>query len=153
VALPALRRCGAGKVSIAGGSGGAVAGGITTATNGSGGSAIVTAWCICERCDDRQQIAAPYKNIPFHHLTKWQVSDTIENMRAKQPAKLTDQVRQVVEDCGKTRYAIAKATGISEATLARLVSGERFLSPDALDALAEYLGLRIVADKPKTKGK
>jgi transcriptional regulator with XRE-family HTH domain len=74
-------------------------------------------------------------------------------MRAKQPTKLTDQLRQIIEHCGQTRYAIAKATGISEPTLARLKSGERFLSPDALDTLGEYLGLelRIVAEKPKSK--
>jgi transcriptional regulator with XRE-family HTH domain len=76
-------------------------------------------------------------------------------MRAKQPTKLTDQLRQIIETCGQTRYAISKATGISEPTLARLVSGERFLSPNALNTLGEYLGLelRIKADKPKTKGK
>jgi transcriptional regulator with XRE-family HTH domain len=65
--------------------------------------------------------------------------------------KLTDQLRHLVENCGQTRYQIAKATGISEPTLSRLVSGERFLSPDALDTLGKYLGLRIVPDKPKTK--
>lgn len=74
-------------------------------------------------------------------------------MGTKRPTRLTDEVRQAVENCGQTRYQIWKATGISEPTLARLVSGERFLSPDALDTLGEYLGLRIVADKPKKKGK
>jgi hypothetical protein len=52
-----------------------------------------------------------------------------------------------VENCGQTRYAISKATGISEATLARLVGGERFLSPAALDKLAEYLELEIIEKK------
>ncbi len=76
-------------------------------------------------------------------------------MRTNRPKKLTDQLRQIVENCGQTRYQIWKATGISEPTLARLVSGERFLSPDALDTLSEYLGLelRIVAGKPKSKAK
>jgi transcriptional regulator with XRE-family HTH domain len=72
-------------------------------------------------------------------------------MRTKQTNKLTDQLRQIVMNCGQTRYQISKQTGISEPTLARLVSGERFLSPTALDTLAEYLGLRIVADKPQAK--
>jgi transcriptional regulator with XRE-family HTH domain len=75
-------------------------------------------------------------------------------MKAKEPKRLTDQLRQIVENCGQTRYQISKATGISEPTLARLVSGERFLSPDALDTLSEYLGveLRIVARKSSEKG-
>jgi plasmid maintenance system antidote protein VapI len=72
-------------------------------------------------------------------------------MTAKQQKRLTDQLRHIVENCGQTRYQVSKATGISEPTLARLVSGERFLSPDALDVLGKYFGLRIVTDKPKTK--
>jgi transcriptional regulator with XRE-family HTH domain len=64
-------------------------------------------------------------------------------MQDKRPSKVTDQLRQIVENCGQTRYQIAKATGITEATLCRLVSGERFLSPKALDTLAEYLGLEL----------
>lgn len=65
--------------------------------------------------------------------------------------RVTDQVRQIILNCGQTRYQIAKATGISQPTLARLVSGERFLSPTAFDILGEYLGLRIVVDKPRAK--
>jgi len=72
-------------------------------------------------------------------------------MKTKRPVKLTDQVRRIVERCGQTRYQIARATGISEATLSRLASGERFLSPKALDKLGEYLGLRIVRDNPRAK--
>ena len=71
-------------------------------------------------------------------------------MRAKTPKRLTDQLRRIVENCGQTRYQISKATGISEPTLARLVSGERFVSPDALDALGEYLGLEL---RPVCKSK
>ena len=73
-------------------------------------------------------------------------------MKPTRPMTLTDQLRNLVENCGQTRYQIAKATGISEPTLSRLVSGERFLSPKALDTLGAYIGLKIVFDKPrKTK--
>ena len=74
-------------------------------------------------------------------------------MRVKHPTKLTDQLRQIIENCGQSRYAIAKATGISEPTLCRLVSGDRFISPNALDTLGEYLGLelRIVTDRTNIK--
>jgi len=64
--------------------------------------------------------------------------------------KLTDQMRQIIENCGQTRYAISKATGISQATLARLVSGDLFLSAESMDTLGEYLGLEIRV-VPKTK--
>lgn len=78
-------------------------------------------------------------------------------MKQKHPIKITDEVRQAVNNCGQTRYQIAKATGIAAPTLCRLVGGERFLSPSAFDALAEYLDLHIVVGKPrksrKTKGR
>lgn len=69
-------------------------------------------------------------------------------MKAQRPMKLTEQLRHLVANCGQTRYQIAKATGISEPTLCRLVSGERFLRPEALDTLADYLGLTLTT---KTK--
>lgn len=73
-------------------------------------------------------------------------------MKKKKPMKLTDQLRQMVNDCGQTRYAISKATGIDESVLCRLMSGERFLSPSALDTLAEYLGLELrQVRQPRTK--
>jgi plasmid maintenance system antidote protein VapI len=72
---------------------------------------------------------------------------------AKQrPKKITDQVRQAIDDSGLTRYRISKETGIDESALAKFYNGHRGLSMDALDRLGKYLGLRIVMDrKPKTK--
>ncbi len=64
---------------------------------------------------------------------------------------ISDQLRQVIRDCGETRYAISKATGIGQDVLSRFMRGERGLSMEVLDQLGQYLGLRIVADKPKTK--
>jgi len=67
--------------------------------------------------------------------------------------KFTDQLRRIVETCGISRYQISKETGIDESTLSRFVHGERCLSEKNLDQLGEYLGLRIVTDKPKSKGR
>ena len=75
-------------------------------------------------------------------------------MAKRRSRKLTDQLRQAIDDCGLTRYRIAKETGISEATLSKFYLGQRGLSMEALNALGEYLGLRIVMDcKPKKKGR
>jgi transcriptional regulator with XRE-family HTH domain len=68
---------------------------------------------------------------------------------AKPRMKLSDQIRQAIETCGQTRYAIAKATGISEPTLSRFMSGERGLPMKTLDTLADYLNLDIQATKRK----
>ena len=64
---------------------------------------------------------------------------------------LSDQLRQAVLNCGQTRYAISKATGIGQDQLSRFVNGERGVSMELMDTLGEYLRLRIVADKPRTK--
>ena len=67
--------------------------------------------------------------------------------------KLSDQIRQAIDNCGQTRYAIAKATGISEPTLSRFMSGQRGLPMKTLDKLADYLNLNITTGKGRqTKG-
>jgi hypothetical protein len=65
--------------------------------------------------------------------------------------KLTEQVRQAIETCGKTRYQISQDTGVDAATLCRFMGGKGGLSNPILDTLGEYLGLRIVTDKTQTK--
>jgi transcriptional regulator with XRE-family HTH domain len=60
-----------------------------------------------------------------------------------QRKSLSDQVRLAIDTCGMSRYAIAKATGISQPTLSRFMSGERGLTTTALDTLADFLALNI----------
>ena len=73
---------------------------------------------------------------------------------AKRRVMLSDQVRQAVDDCGMTRYAIWKATGIDQATLSRFVTGERRLSMDSLDRLADLLDLNITTGRRRrSKGR
>jgi hypothetical protein len=56
---------------------------------------------------------------------------------------LSDQIRQAMANCGQTRYAISKATGISESTLSRFMARERGLPMKTLDKLSDYLNLHI----------
>lgn len=58
--------------------------------------------------------------------------------------KVLDEIRTAIRTSGETRYRIAKETGISQAQLSRLMSGERGLSIEALELLADYLGLEII---------
>ncbi len=62
--------------------------------------------------------------------------------------RLLDEIRDAIEASGKTRYRIAHESGIAESVLSRLMSGERGLSIDALETLADYLGLEITI-RPK----
>lgn len=73
-------------------------------------------------------------------------------MGRKRTTLLTDQLRQAIDDSGLTRYQIAKATGIDESALAKFYNGHRGLSMDALNALGEFLQLKItLGRKPSPK--
>jgi hypothetical protein len=68
---------------------------------------------------------------------------------------LTDQIRQAIDDSGLTRYQIAKGSGIDESALAKFYNGRRGLSMDALNALGEFLQLKITVGRKRAgkKGK
>lgn len=65
-------------------------------------------------------------------------------------AKLLDAIRDAIEASDKSRYQIAKDLGITQGHLSRLMSGERGLSIDLIEKLAEYLNLEIVV---RSKGR
>jgi transcriptional regulator with XRE-family HTH domain len=63
---------------------------------------------------------------------------------------LADQLRQAIRRSGKTRYRIARESGVAEAVLSRFVRGERDMKLDTANKLSEALGLRVEL-KPKGK--
>jgi hypothetical protein len=69
--------------------------------------------------------------------------------KKEKPLELTDQIRAALENCGETRYRVAKNSGLNEPQLYRFMAGAE-ISFKALDKLAEYLGLEIVV---RGKGK
>lgn len=64
--------------------------------------------------------------------------------------KVLDEIRAVIKASGQTRYRVAKETGIGQPQLSRLMAGECGLSIEALEKLADYLGLEIVI-RPKRR--
>jgi len=76
-------------------------------------------------------------------------------MKAKQPRKASDQLRQAIEAGPKSRYQIAKETGLDEGLLSRFVHGKSGLSIPSIDKLCECLGLEIrqVRRPRATKGR
>lgn len=67
-------------------------------------------------------------------------------------SEILSAIRQAIEASPKSRYRIAEETRISESALSRLISGERGLSVESVEKLAEYLGLEIVI-RPKRRRK
>lgn len=63
--------------------------------------------------------------------------------------KLSQQIRDAVTTSGLTRYRIAVLAEVDHGQMSGFMSGKRGLGQDALDRLADVLGLRVVADKRK----
>ena len=74
-------------------------------------------------------------------------------MAKRRSNKLSDQIRQAIDDSGLSRYKIAKATGIDESALGRFYNGQQGLTTGTLDLVGEYLGLTIVLARKPAKQK
>jgi transcriptional regulator with XRE-family HTH domain len=72
---------------------------------------------------------------------------------ANRPELLSEQLRQAIKAAGVSRYRIAKDIGVTEALLSRFMNGVGGLGQDTIDKLGEYLGLRLVCPKSKSKPK
>ncbi len=59
-----------------------------------------------------------------------------------------DAIRKAIETGGKTRYRLSKETGIDQAQLSRLMSGQEGVGMENLERLVEALGLEIII-RPK----
>lgn len=64
--------------------------------------------------------------------------------------QLADQLIRAIKSSGQTRYAISKGAGVSQSQLSRLVSGERSISFDSAERLADHLNYEIVL-RPKRR--
>ncbi len=72
---------------------------------------------------------------------------------AKKRLTLTDELKAAITTADESMGQIARESGIDIATISRFIHGKGGLSMEGLDAIGNYLGLRIVADKPKSKTK
>jgi transcriptional regulator with XRE-family HTH domain len=68
---------------------------------------------------------------------------------ARKRQTMMNQLRKLIETSGLTRYQIAKATGIDQATMTRFANGERTLSAKAVNALGDFLDLEIKMHGPR----
>lgn len=67
-------------------------------------------------------------------------------------SQLLDAIREAIEASDETPAAIARGADVAKSQLSRMLSGERGLSVDTLERLADYLGLELVI-RPRTKRK
>jgi transcriptional regulator with XRE-family HTH domain len=65
---------------------------------------------------------------------------------------LSDASRRAIETSKHTHADIARGSGVGKSQISRFVSGERGLRVDALEKIAEFLGLEITV-RPRSRGK
>ena len=63
---------------------------------------------------------------------------------------ISETLRQKIATCGKSRYQIAKDTGLDQAALCRIMQGGG-LSGETVDILCEYFGLELVERAKRRK--
>lgn len=85
----------------------------------------------------------PNRPIPAGNLAANSCHATITRY-APCMAMLVEAIRRAILASDKTRYRIAQESGVTAGQLSRLVHGERGLSAESLERLADCLGLEIV---------
>ena len=76
--------------------------------------------------------------------------------KKKQRTSLSDELRQAVEQSGLSRYSIWQQVGIDQGTMSKFMAGDRGLSIESIDKLADLLGLHICsadAERSRPKGR
>ena len=71
--------------------------------------------------------------------------------KKQQRASLSDELRQAIERSGVSRYSIWQQTGIDQGSLSKFMDGERGLSIESIDTIAELLGLHICTADAKSR--
>ena len=66
---------------------------------------------------------------------------------------MSEQLRKAILNSDKTRYRIAKETGVTEGQLSRFVHSKAKLTLDSIDRLGEYLELEITVRSKDRKRK
>ncbi len=66
---------------------------------------------------------------------------------------MSDQVRDAIDGCGLTRYAVARATGVTEGALSRFMSGERDMTLRTLGRIAPVIGVSLRTKRPRRQRK
>ncbi len=67
--------------------------------------------------------------------------------------EILEAIRDAIETSGKSRYQLARESGVAESVLSRLMSGERGMSIGTVERMAEALGLDIVVRPQRRRRK
>ena len=65
-------------------------------------------------------------------------------MKRRPYESLSNQLRQIIKDDPRSRYALCQAASLDPSQMHRFLHGTGRLTTDSLDRLGEVLGLRFV---------
>jgi hypothetical protein len=68
-------------------------------------------------------------------------------------SRILNEIRKAIEASDKTRYRLSQETSIPQSQLSRFMTGEKGLSFDAMERLAEALGVEIIIRPRKVRRK
>lgn len=76
----------------------------------------------------------------------------VSGMAARRTKKLSDRIRNLIDDSGMSRYEIWKRCGVDQATLCRFMQGGGIKS-ESLDKLADLLSWDITVTGKRRHGR
>ena len=62
---------------------------------------------------------------------------------------VTQQLREIIDASGITRYAVCKAIGLDGGLMSRFMAGKSGLSVQTIDAIGKLLSIKLVAGKAR----
>jgi transcriptional regulator with XRE-family HTH domain len=68
-------------------------------------------------------------------------------------SRLLDRLRKEIVSSPKTRYRLSEETGITQGHLSHFVKGEKGVSFETFELLADHLGLEIIVRRKRRKGR
>lgn len=63
----------------------------------------------------------------------------------------TEEIRQAIDNSGRTRMSIAEAISVSRGTMSNFMNRKRGLSSEILDRLADEIDLHATVSKQKVR--
>jgi transcriptional regulator with XRE-family HTH domain len=66
---------------------------------------------------------------------------------------LLDDLRNAISKSGRTGYDLSRASGVTAGQLSRFMRGERGLSVETVESLADALGLEITLAPKRRRGR
>lgn len=82
----------------------------------------------------------------------WSMTIGNDDAVMQRMARLVETIRRAIRQSERTHYRIAQDSGIARSQLSCLMTGERGLSVDAVERLADYFALEIIL-RPKRRRK